>query len=97
VPASRFEQFWQLLGILLTANGRVLFIDEHVDEQPKEIYAADAAEIVVRQLHDGSEYHIVKSFVDPEQLSARLGQLGWRCRVSRDGRDWVVGEAQPLR
>jgi hypothetical protein len=75
----------------------VLFIDEHVDEQCKEVYAADATEIVVRRLRDGSEFRIVKNFVDPEQLNARLGQLGWRCRADRDGRDWVIGEAQPVR
>jgi 2-polyprenyl-3-methyl-5-hydroxy-6-metoxy-1,4-benzoquinol methylase len=97
VPTSRFEQFWGLLRPLLADRGRVLFIDEHVDEQCKEVYAADATEIVVRRLRDGSEFRIVKNFVDPEQLNARLGQLGWRCRADRDGRDWVIGEAQPVR
>lgn len=36
VPASRFGQFWQLLGRLLAGNGRVLFVDQHVDERGKE-------------------------------------------------------------
>jgi SAM-dependent methyltransferase len=40
VPASRFGQFWQLLESLLAGNGRVLFIDEHVDERRKETYVA---------------------------------------------------------
>jgi 2-polyprenyl-3-methyl-5-hydroxy-6-metoxy-1,4-benzoquinol methylase len=97
VPASRFEQFWRRLRGLLADRGRVLFIDEHVDEHHKEVYAAGAAENVERRLRDGTEFRIVKNFVDPEQLSARLGQLGWRCRVDRDGRDWVIGEAQPAR
>jgi demethylmenaquinone methyltransferase/2-methoxy-6-polyprenyl-1,4-benzoquinol methylase len=97
VPTSRFEQFWELLHGLLTERGRVLFIDEHVDEQGKEVYAPDAPEIVVRRLCDGSDFHIIKNFVDPEQLTARLGQLGWRCRADRDGRTWVIGEAQPVR
>ncbi len=94
VPASRFEQFWGRLRGLLADRGRVLFIDEHVDEHDKEVYAAGASEIVERRLRDGTDFRIVKNFVDPEQLSARLGQLGWRCRVDRDGHDWVIGEAQ---
>jgi 2-polyprenyl-3-methyl-5-hydroxy-6-metoxy-1,4-benzoquinol methylase len=97
VPTSRFEQFWGLLRPLLADRGRVLFIDEHLDEHDEEAYAAGAAEIVERRLRDGTEFRIVKNFVHPEQLSARLGQLGWRCRVDRDGQDWVIGEAQPVR
>src|SRR4051812_20196484 len=38
VPMSRFEEFWQSLRGLLAENGRVLFIDEHVDERGKEAY-----------------------------------------------------------
>ena len=97
VPTSRFDQFWGLLRPLLADRGRVLFIDEHVDEHGKEAYGAGATEIVERRLRDGSEFRIVKNFVDPEQLTARLGQLGWQCRVDRDGQDWVIGEAQAVR
>jgi len=96
VPTSRFEQFWGLLRPLLAARGRVLFIDEHVDEHGKEAYGAGSAEMVERRLRDGREFRIVKNLVDPEQLTARLGQLGWQCRVDRDGQDWVIGEAQPV-
>ena len=97
VPRSRFGQFWDLLRGLLAERGRVLFIDEHVDEHSKEAYVAGTAEIVERRLRDGSQFHIIKNFVDPDQLTAQLDQLGWRCRVERDRGDWVVGEAQPTR
>ncbi len=40
VPVSRFEQFWASLRDLLVENGRVLFIDEHVDVREKEVYVA---------------------------------------------------------
>lgn len=94
VPTSRFEGFWELLRSLLVDHGRVLFVDEHADVHDKEIYAADEGEIIERRLRDGSEFRIVKNFVNPEQLSARLRQLGWHCQVHRDGGDWVVGEAR---
>jgi demethylmenaquinone methyltransferase/2-methoxy-6-polyprenyl-1,4-benzoquinol methylase len=97
VPASRFGQFWQLLGSLLGKNGRVLFIDEHVDERAKEAYVANRDEIVERQLNDGSTFRVIKNFVDPEQLEQRLRALGWDCAIRRDGSDWVCGEARPAR
>lgn len=98
VPMNRFDQFWQLLRGLLADSGRVLFIDEHIDERAKESYLPGADEIVERQLQDGSTYRVVKNFVDPEQLERRLRGLGWECRIRRDGSDWVwvCGEARPV-
>ena len=94
VPASRFEQFWQLLGRLLAAPGRVLFIDEHVDERGKEAYVPGRDDVVERRLNDGSTFRVVKNFVDPAELELRLSELGWDCVVRRDGSDWVYGEAR---
>lgn len=98
VPRSRFGQFWRLLRGLLAEGGRVLFVDEHVEERDKENYLADGDEIVERQLLDGSRYRIVKNFVDPEPLERRLRGLGWECRIRRDDSDWVwvYGEARPV-
>ena len=50
VPESRFEPFWQLLRGLLDEGGRVLFIDEHVEDRSKEHYLPGGDEIVERQL-----------------------------------------------
>jgi SAM-dependent methyltransferase len=97
VPTDRFEQFWQSLRGLLAADGRVLFIDEHVDERGKEVYVEGRDEVIERRLLDGSAYRIVKNFVDPDQLTLRLRGLGWDCEIHRDGRDWVRGEARPRR
>ena len=96
VPMSLFEQFWMLLRRLLAPGGRVLFVDEHVDERDKETYLTGDDEIVERRLHDGSKYHVVKNFVDPERLERRLRGIGWECRIRRDGSDWVSAEARPL-
>jgi 2-polyprenyl-3-methyl-5-hydroxy-6-metoxy-1,4-benzoquinol methylase len=95
VPAGRFEEFWRLLRGLLADDGRVLFIDEHVDERGKECYVEGRDEIVARQLADGRMFHVVKNFVDPQRLEAELRQMGWDCTVRRDGSDWVCGEARP--
>jgi 2-polyprenyl-3-methyl-5-hydroxy-6-metoxy-1,4-benzoquinol methylase len=97
VPASRFGQFWLLLGSLLARSGRVLFIDEHVDERGKEAYLAGRDDVVERRLRDGSTFRVIKNFVDPQELELRLRRLGWDCAIRRDGRDWVYGEARLAR
>lgn len=93
VPASRFEQFWRKLRPLLAEGGRVLFIDEHVDVRDKEAYVPGAEEIVERRLRDGRTFRVVKNFVDPQTLRDRLRDLGWDCRIDRDG-DWIMGQAR---
>jgi 2-polyprenyl-3-methyl-5-hydroxy-6-metoxy-1,4-benzoquinol methylase len=94
VPASRFGQFWQLLERLLVRNGRVLFIDEHVDEHGKETYVPGRDEVIERRLNDGSTFRVIKNFVDPQEMELRLRRLGWDCAIRRDGSDWVHGEAR---
>jgi demethylmenaquinone methyltransferase/2-methoxy-6-polyprenyl-1,4-benzoquinol methylase len=96
VPMTRFEQFWQKVGGLLADGGRVLFVDEPVDLRDKETYLPGSDEVVERQLEDGSRFHVVKNFVDPERLERRLAGLGWECRIRRDEGDWpwIYGEAR---
>jgi 2-polyprenyl-3-methyl-5-hydroxy-6-metoxy-1,4-benzoquinol methylase len=95
VPASRFEPFWAQLRGLIPDHGRVLLVDEHPDQRGKEEYVAGSDEIIHRRLADGSEHRLVKVFIHPGQLTARLHQLGWQARFGRDGPDWFIGEARP--
>jgi len=94
VPASRFEQFWRQLRGLVTGQGRVLFVDEHPDVRGKEDYEPGSDEIIRRRLGDGSQHRLVKVFIHPGQMQARLRQLGWQSHIRRDGDDWVIGEAR---
>lgn len=94
VPLDRFAGFWQQLRGLLVGGGRVLFVDEHLDERAKESYPADA-QIAERELRDGSRFRIVKNFIDPKAVTSQLAELGWRCEIERDGSDWIVGAARP--
>lgn len=97
VPASRFAQFWELLRGLLAEGGRVLFIDEHVDERGKEAYVTGQDEVIERRLIDGSTFRVVKNFVEPEDLELRLRRIGWDCAIRRVSSRWVSGEARPAR
>ena len=98
VPNSRFDQFWQILKGLLAEGGRVLFVDEPIELRDKEMYLSGSDEIIERRLRDGSEFQLVKRFVDPDSLVSRLRVLGWECRTWRDHHDWVwiCGEARPV-
>ena len=98
VPTDRFAAFWDILRGLLADDGRVLFVDEPADIRDKESYVEGRAEIVERQLRDGSTHRIVKNFIDADQLSTQLRRLGWSCRLWRDEQDWpwVCGEARPV-
>lgn len=95
VPMNRFAEFWGLLRGLLADDGRVLFIDEHVDESPKEAFVPGRDGVVERRLNDGRTFHVVKNFVVPDRLTGELRALGWECAIRRDGPDWVQGEARP--
>lgn len=97
VPASRFGRFWQSLRGLLAGGGRVLFIDEHVDERGKEAYVAGQEELVERRLADGSTFRVIKNFVEPEELELRLRRMGWDCVIRRVSSRWVYGEARLAR
>jgi demethylmenaquinone methyltransferase/2-methoxy-6-polyprenyl-1,4-benzoquinol methylase len=94
VPAERFAEFWRSVADLLAPGGRVLFIDEHVDEAGKEAYLAGRDEVVERTLNDGTTFRVIKNFVEPAELEARLRGLGWECAVRRVDDRWVYGEAR---
>ncbi len=95
VPASEFERFWQLLRERLASEGRVLFIDEHVDERVKEAYVAGEDEVVERRLTDGSAFRVIKNFVEPAETELRLRRIGWDCAIRRVDSRLVYGEARP--
>lgn len=94
VPDDHFDAFFAALRSHLAPGGRVAFVDEHVSLQPKERPTADPG-IVLRELSNGSEYRIVKIFVDPPRLTNRLRALGWTAEMTVDEGGWVIGCARP--
>jgi demethylmenaquinone methyltransferase/2-methoxy-6-polyprenyl-1,4-benzoquinol methylase len=94
VPSSRAAGFFGTLRRALTASGQVIFVDEHISQAGKERFTADP-EVAERCLDDGTVHRVVKVFVDPPQLKAHLGALGWSCELGTDDTDWVIGRARP--
>ena len=93
VPSSRVAGFFGILRRALAAPGQVIFVDEHACQAWKEQATADP-EVAKRRLPDGTVHRVVKVFVDPPQLKARLGALGWSCELEADNTDWVIGRAR---
>ena len=79
VPDERFDEFWGLVRFALRPDGRVFLIDSG----PPEVPSADERQ--VRQLADGREFTIVKRFWRPEELAARVAQLGFELDLDLTG------------
>jgi len=98
VPPERFAPFWDLVGRALTPGGRAVFVDNQWIESATSLggrLGDRDSTSVERQLNDGRWYRIVKVFYDPGELEQRLGDVGWRARVSKTAQYFVYGEASP--
>ena len=94
VPPDRFKEFWKLVGDCLSPDGRFFFVDsrfypestarDHHLESPDDLTA-------LRRLNDGREFEIVKIFYQPENLSKRLSELGWRTDLRVTANHFIYG------
>ena len=85
VPPSRFEAFWSGVAGQLAPGGRVLFVDEARHFLWREDWIDEKAGIVRRTLEDGSPHRTVKVLWKPDDLEARLFELGWDASVTAEG------------
>jgi demethylmenaquinone methyltransferase/2-methoxy-6-polyprenyl-1,4-benzoquinol methylase len=82
VPPQRFDRFWALVGDCLEVNGRVFLIDELPAVATQEQAIAGAvAPAVQRPLRSGAQHRAVKVVYEPEELRARLAELGWKTSI----------------
>jgi SAM-dependent methyltransferase len=94
VPPERFEGFWRLVGRALRPGGRAFFVDSR--DAPEGTAHDQQIEIggtVDRRLDDGRTFRIVKVFYQPDELSTRLGQLGWTAEVEATPTFFIHGSA----
>jgi SAM-dependent methyltransferase len=84
VPESRFATFWELVRSSLAPNGRVFFVDDHVEYN-------DTAYLTKRSLPDGRECEVFKVLYGPDDLQERLRSLGWDIEIVRTGSEHMYG------
>lgn len=98
VPAERFAEFWGLVRSCLAPNGRVFFVDSRFNpESTARDQRLDGPDetTALRRLNDGREYHIVKVFYRPADLTARLAALGWSAEITTTPNHFIYGWARP--
>ncbi len=101
VPPNRFEEFWSLVGRSVRPGGTVFFVDSqrHSDYQWSDGQKATGSSssgdhIVTRELADGRRFEIVKVFYHPQDLLARLEEMGWEGEVSTTPEFFLWGKVR---
>ena len=90
VPDDRFDDFWALVRRCLGPGGRVGFIDED-DRAAEPTRNVDGVAVAQRTLADGRTFDIVKVLWRPDELEARLRDLGWDVTVRPVGETFLFG------
>lgn len=100
VPPELFDRFWANVRKAAWPDGRVFVVDESKEaprfEHLRETFVAGAAPVVTRPLRDGTTFHVVKVFWDPDELAERVRALGWDVDVSATG-PFFWAECRPRR
>jgi SAM-dependent methyltransferase len=94
VPPDWFDAFWDTVGSCLSATGRVFFIDSLYAEASTardQRLEGPAASTSDRRLNDGRVFRIVKVYYRPDDLSARLAELGWQVAVQTTSHYFLYG------
>jgi 2-polyprenyl-3-methyl-5-hydroxy-6-metoxy-1,4-benzoquinol methylase len=98
VPETRFDAFWRGVAAALTRGGAIYLIDSAFDPTSaakNHALPSPDAGVVTRKLNDGREFRIVKIFWEPQRLSVKLGELGWKPLLAQTPRYFIYGEARP--
>ena len=98
VPPDRFGAFWQLVQSALAPGGRVFFVDSLRTEtraQKERLGRAPRDYTMLRQLNDGREFRIYKIFYEPDELAARLDEMGWNASIRATEKHLLYGFGEP--
>jgi SAM-dependent methyltransferase len=95
VPPARFAAFWSMVASALTPDGWVCFVDDRHQARASERFVPEQATPAVwRPLRDGSERRVVKVYYRPDELAARLAELGWSAEIRDTSTPLLVGTAR---
>ena len=94
VPPERFAEFWKLVDSCLAPGGRIFFVDSRYQETStavNHVLPERSATVLQRRLNDGREYRVYKIFYDRDELTRRLGDLGWSVEVGETRNYFIYG------
>jgi len=96
VPQARFDRFWAKVESLLAEGGRVIFDFANgnvapgarweIPSEPGQAFSGYAPRdgVSIRDQF-GKRWRVVHNHWDPNELSSRLGELGWTINVLGKG------------
>lgn len=99
VPPEKFKIFWDLVQSCLNPHGRIFFVDSLRSETSG---ATDHQIVKVgetmsrRKLNSGQEFCVVKVFYEPDALTAKLKDFGWKASVSATTNYFLYGSGKPI-
>ena len=98
VPPELWASFWDIVARRLKPDGAAYIVDDAAG--PNRPYSGDVVEngpphAHRRRLSGDREYTIVKVFYSPEELAARLGEVGWHADIMSSGEHFLYGSARP--
>jgi len=100
VPWDLFASFWAKVRACLAPDGRVFFVDSLPDPTSTaadHVLPDKGVTTMLRRLNDGREFTVVKVFHQPEDLAARLADLGWQMTVRATENYFIYGWGTPVR
>jgi ubiquinone/menaquinone biosynthesis C-methylase UbiE len=96
VPPDRFDEFWSKVARALKPGAPVFFVDEAkkdpVDAEEEQL--GDGRGATIRPLEDGRRFRMVKVYMRPDELEARLRAAGWTATVVPTGGRFFHGLAR---
>ncbi len=110
VPVERFDAFWAFVARSLRPDGRFFFVDSAGPEWSRFSGASEAdsestvrrvrtptdvaADVALREVADGRQFHIVKRFWTPDALRGELEARGWEATVAETAWAFIYGHGR---
>ena len=94
VPSTRFAAFWSMVGRALAGWVGLLHRRPRPGTGQRTIRAGPGGPGGLAPLRDGSEHRVVKVYYAPDELTARLAELGWSAEIRETSTPLLVGTAR---
>jgi demethylmenaquinone methyltransferase/2-methoxy-6-polyprenyl-1,4-benzoquinol methylase len=97
VPPSRVPEFWATVRNALEPGGRVIFLDNRFSPRSWPHAKPDSYLQERTDLSSGERFHIVKRYLEPNEVEAELAGLDWQCQAGVTDTFFLYGTATDLR
>lgn len=99
VPADRFVEFWAGIEACLAPQGRIFLLETLPARLAYSAGAGtpDPSKTVMVRKYQGREYRVYKHYHTPNELNARLRELGWNAELRATPEFFLYGPVRRAR